>query len=283
MKALSVGAIFALLVATCLVVQADAGCRRTQCVKPNLKRQFIINQPYGEVMGSVLQSQLEDLEDSISMNERGNIQLENVPVGQRGVKIRKVEILEQNWEEVKVKCNLSTMALEGRAIGVSKIRIDDRQIGRLTFNVRHDMEVGSESTKLHLVLLNQISYQQARIMGCDGEVVFRKHGNRTLVETRFMFHAHVSVTRLFPRIVNSIAWKIAYNINCQSQVEMEKTIREAAARHKDDAVVIPTILRMLKNENLIPSDQIKKLKGEEVSARIWKNEKGEWQTEADLK
>ena len=90
-------------------------------MRPHLKRQFVINQPYGEVMGSILQSQLEDVEDAISINKEGNIQLEKVPIGQRGIEIRKITIKDQEWESVKVKCNVKTMNLEGRAIVLQEL------------------------------------------------------------------------------------------------------------------------------------------------------------------
>lgn len=268
--------IFALLCAT--TGEAYAG-GRVQCVKPNLQRQFIINKPYGEVMGSILKSQIEDLDGKISINKEGHIQMEDVNPDKQGQKIRTIEILEQQWERIDLKYDIEKSTLEGKLVGISKLRIVLSTGQQFTVHVKHDMEIGSDSTKITLQLLDEVSYQGARIKGCDGEVIFRKHGDQTIVSTRLMFHAHVCVPRCFPRFVSRIAWNVANGINCQTQYKMEQYIREIAAQYKV-AKAVPTVMEMLKKKSVIPSMG---LNFKKASISLWKDDRGKWKSKTETK
>ena len=271
--------LFACVIIALLCNTAEARRYRTQCVKPDQKRCFIINQPYDDVLGSLIRSQLTELQDAVGITEEGNIKLEGVKIDQQGNDIDYLEIFEQNWDYIQLTCSLKKSTLEGSAKGTSKVKIRDDKIGEVVFHVSQEIDVGTQQTKISLNLLDQLRVQGVGVKGCLGEILLKEHGeNQTWVETRFMFHVHVCVPACFPRLVSKIAWNQACQINCQSQHRFEQLVRSYVAKY-EGGNILSNIMNILSTQNLMP----KEVGFDEASIRLQKDEHGKWVPDVSTK
>lgn len=233
---------------------------RPLCVKPHLQRSFIIDQPYNVTLGSVIRNGLEMMDESVVITEEGNICLEDIEVSKRSNrKIRKVEIVDQRWDYVELKYSFAESNFSGKAKGGTKLKVADRSIGSLSFWVQQEIEIGDESSRIILTLLNRLSVYGCTIQGYQTEIKLSAHGDKTLVYTRLYLNACVNVPKccLIRRRVDSIAYGTAHRINCQMQCETEATMRESVNKYKDQVTLIPIVMGVLQQTDKIP-EEIKK-------------------------